>query len=141
MLFRSQVEGVSEHHIGGLSSHAGQLVQLLHGSRNPTLVIFDQAGGATADRLGFGAEKAGGAYQVLQFGRGDVGEFHSRAAALEKGRGHFVNPFIGALGGKNRRHKKLKGVGVIQFTVGVRVGLLEFGNDPASPLEIGRAHV
>lgn len=45
----SQVEGVAENHVGGLSSHARQLVEVFHGLRDLPAVVLDQGGGTTAD--------------------------------------------------------------------------------------------
>ena len=60
-----EVEGVAEDDVGGLSAHAGELVELFHGPRNLAAVILDQGGGAPADGFRLGAEEAGGADEAL----------------------------------------------------------------------------
>lgn len=118
-----QIESVTENHIRGLSAHPGQFVQVLHGPRNLTAVVFHQSSGTTTDGLGFGAEEAGRADQALEFRGWDFRKVLGRPAADKEGGGDFVDPFVGALGGKDRGHQELKRVGVVQLAVGGRVGL------------------
>jgi hypothetical protein len=58
----SQIEGIPQNHIGRLSAHARELVQVLHGPGNLSAVILDQGGGTTTNRLGLGTKKTRGSY-------------------------------------------------------------------------------
>ena len=118
-----QIESVTENHIRGLSTHSGQLVKLFHRLGHLTAVVLDQSSGTTANRLGLGAEEAGRADQALEFRGGDFRKVLGRPAAGKEGGGDFVDPFVGALGGKDRGHQELKRVGVVQLAMSVRVGL------------------
>ena len=118
-----EVEGVAEDDIGGLPAHAGELVEMFHGPRNLAAVIFDQGGGAPADGFRLGAEEAGRADEAFELGGGNVGKMLGRGAALEKGGRDFVDPVIRALGGEDGGDEELEGILVVEFAMGVRVGL------------------
>lgn len=108
-----QIEGVAQNHIGGFSAHPRKFVEMFHRLRNLAPVILDQGSGTAANRFGFGAVKAGGAYDRFKFSRGNFRKIPGCFASLEKGRGHLVDPRIGALGGKNGRDEELQWVGVV----------------------------
>ena len=108
-----QIEGVAQNHIGGFTADSRKFVEMFHRLRNLAPVILDQGSGTAANRFGFGAVKAGGAYDRFKFSRGNFRKIPGCFASLEKGRGHLVDPRIGALGGKNGRDEELQWVGVV----------------------------
>ena len=126
-----EVEGIAEDDVGGLSAHAGELVEMFHGPRNFAAVVFDQGGGAAADGFGLGAEESGGADEAFELGGRDFSKMLGRGAALEKGGCDFVDPVIRALGGEDRGDEELEGILVVKFAMGVGVRLLKPGNDLA----------
>lgn len=102
-----QVEGVAQNHVGGFSAHAREFVEMFHGTRHFTIVVFNQGSGTATDRFGLGAEKSCGADQALQLSCRDLSEVMSRSAAGKEGGSDFIDPLVGALGGENCGDEKL----------------------------------
>jgi hypothetical protein len=114
----SQIEGIPQNHIGRLSAHAWELVQVLHGPGNLSAMILDQGGGTSADGFRLGAEKPGRANQALQLGGWNPGKVLGGAATGKESGRNLIDPLIGALGGQNGGDEELERVGVVQLAVG-----------------------
>jgi len=123
------VEGISEDDVGGFSTDAAEGGELLHGVRNLAVVFLDDVGGGAADGGGFGAEEAGGLDDFFDVGLGGFGERFGSGIFFEEDGGDDVNADVSALGGEDGGDEEFIGVAVVESAFGVRIELLEFGED------------
>lgn len=123
-------EGIAEDDVGGFASHAAEGGEFFHGIGNAAAVPFDDRLATGFDAFGFVPKKAGGLDGFLEFGRGGAGVVCGGGVFGEERRGDLIDAFVGALGGKNGGDEELERIGMVQFTMGVRVGCAEFADDP-----------
>ena len=114
-----------QHHRSGFTGHPRKHQQLLHGLGHLTAVVLHEQARAAHDRLGLVAKKASGLHVGLHIarlhrgGRGGIGE------AGKQGRGHLVDPLIGALGRQHGGHQQFVGRAPIQGTGGLGIELAQ----------------
>ena len=103
-----QAKTDAAHDVGGLAGHAGQPGQFIHLARHFAAEFLADQSACALDALGFVAKETGGTDQFLQLRAVGGGHCFRRRETGEQGRRHLVDPLVGALGRKDRRHQQLK---------------------------------
>lgn len=129
-----RTKGVSQHHVGSLTTHSRKSDQFFQGSRNHPVELRLNLDRQTFYIPSFGSEESSGVHERL-----DVKQFRSskilRCSVLPKeGRGHLIDTLVRALGREHRRNQQLQRALEIQFAMHLRVGLGEDPVDRASAL-------
>ncbi len=116
-----QIERNTANHIGGLSTYASQLREVIQVMRHFPTKLMHQLGCHTNQILGFGlieARRTNNAFQLRNVGVGEI--LWCGIARKEIGR-HHVHPRISALSRKDGGGQQFKRVTVRQFTFGTRI--------------------
>jgi len=125
-------ECVPEHDVGRLSSDTGQGREQLHVRRHFAPVLRDELVRHPKERTGLLAEKAGRDNLPLEVCCRRPGKRLRVGITLEQGRRHEIDARVGGLRRKNRGHKELVRVPVLEFRVRVRVLLRQRVDDAAN---------
>ena len=91
-------------------------------------MFFEERLGAGLQVPGLGSEKAGGFDNFFQLSQGDFCVGKGGGAPLEEDPGDLIDACIRALGGQDGGHQQFQRIGVLKFAVGVRIGVLEQGD-------------
>lgn len=108
-----------EDDVGGFAADALQGLEGFNGVGDAAAVCLFEAAGHGDEVAGFGAGVGDGAdvFEDLVFGGG--GEVGGGGIAVEEGRGHEVDPFVGALGGEDHGDEEFVGGAVVEFALDV----------------------
>ena len=125
---------VAQDQVGGLPAHPRQGQEFLHGAGHLAVVLLQQHPGGKDNVPGLGPEKAAGVnvgFKVLRLRRGQ--SLQGRELGKE-GRGHLVDPLVGALGGETGGKEKFIILLVLQGADAVWVKLFQRLDDGADVL-------
>src|SRR6266705_3416957 len=92
-------------------------------------MLLDNVLSRLGDAFGFVAVKSGRFDLLLKFSEPGVSETLRGAIFFEELRRHDVDALISALGRQDRGDQQFERVGMIQFAVSVRIGLLQASDD------------
>ena len=120
---------VAQQQVGGFAAHAGQPQQLVHGAGHLPAVFVAQHPAGQHNVPGLVLEEAAGVDVLLHLGDISLGKIVQSGETRKQGRGHLVNPLIGALGRQAHGNEKLVIMLIVQRAHGVRVGLLQSFDD------------
>ena len=121
--------GVAEDAVGGFSSDAGQLDELVHGVGDFRFVFFDDGFGGGDYVFGFVFVEAGRADVLLELFRVGAGVVVDGFVFFEEVFCDDVYADIGALGRKYDSDEQLEGVFVFKRDPGVRVSFFQYGEN------------
>ena len=107
--------------LNGEPAHARQSGQRFHVRWHFACVVLHERLCHPDQRFGLGAEKAGRMDLRLEFLLRRLRQCGSGRITLEQRRRDHVDALIGRLRRQDRRDQQLKGVGVVQLGVGIRV--------------------
>lgn len=128
----SNSECFAENDFCGFSTDTRQSYHLIKGLRQFTAIVDNQQPGAFSERLGLVPEKARGANHLFDLHKIGLCNRLRCGPATEEFRSHQIDANIGALRREHRRGKELPGCLIIQFTLGIRIELLQ------TPSDLGR---
>jgi hypothetical protein len=117
--------------VGGFSSHAGQGLEFGAGGGQLPPVFFDDDFRHTRQVFGFVVGVGHAFDDLVNFRRRGPREGVEIRKAFKKGGGYPIDPFVGALGGKNDGYRQLIGVAVVQLGLGM-------GKNAAEPFDDDR---
>lgn len=129
--------GVAEDDIGGFASDAGEIGEGFEIFGDFAVMLLRDGFGGGNEVLGFIAEKAGGADEVFDVFLLRGGESFGVGVFFKEGGRHHVDADVGALRGEDGGDEELEGARVVEFTMGVGIGLPEdfqnFGGGSGTP--------
>ena len=118
-------EGVAQHHVGGLAAHAGESDEIGHGAGNLSAVILDECASHALQGAGLVAEETYGPDLLLQLRQVGLRVVLRGVVLLEETFRDLVDSDVGALGGEDGRHQKLKRVLPLKLGPGFWICFLE----------------
>src|SRR5688572_28673538 len=121
--------GIAEHDVGRLAAYSRQRTKLLHGSRHLAAMFRHNRLRHSNKTLGLIAKEPGGLDDFLDILRLRPGQLEGGWVPGKQRRRDHVHPGISTLSRKDRGAEQFVGVPVVQCATGVRVGLLEKGDD------------
>ena len=119
----------AQDHIGGLSGHTRKAQQVLHRVRDMCVVLVDQQVGRANHILCLVAEEPRRADLLHERVHVGVGKSLHRRIGIEQGFRHLVDVHIRGLCGHDGGKQQFVRVAMVQGTVGIRVVLVEHGQD------------
>ena len=119
------VEGIAEHHVGGLSADTGKRRQFLHSPWDFAGVAVEDGGCATDQVSSLVAIKSDRTDVLFQFCRVGTCVGFDGGILSEQIFGDLVHPHVGALSRENRGHQKFKGARKLKRDVRIVVGLFQ----------------
>ena len=126
-------EGLGHHHGSSLVSDSGKFFEGLEIGWYFTSVLFKQDFRKPVDRFGLPWSQTAGAHNGIDLLHAELHHFSSRVSKFEESRRHDIDPSIGALGGKQDRHQKSEGIGVVQRDRRFGIELFEAMEDIIGP--------
>ena len=129
--------GVAQDDVGGFASDTGKIGQRFEIFRDLAAVLLRDGFGGSDEIFGFVAEEAGGADEVFDVFLLRGGESFGVGVFFKEGGRHHVDADVGALRGEDGGDEELEGARVVEFTMGVGIGLPEdfqnFGGGSGTP--------
>src|SRR6267378_269648 len=100
-------------------------------------MLFNQDSAAGHDAFGLIPEEARGFNFVFQRGTPGLRKLLSRTIFFEQLRGDYIDSLVRALGRQDRGNEQFQWVGMIQFTMSIRISLFECVDDFPYPRSFG----
>lgn len=118
----SDLKGAPENDVGGLATNAVEGDEGFEVLRNLALVKVQELAAAGLDVAGLVAEQADAPDVLGKLFDGCLGIVGGGAVFFEEAGGDDVDLSIGALGGKDGGDQEFKGIGEVEFAMGIGVG-------------------
>ena len=124
----------TQHNIGRLTGHTGQLQEFLHAFRNFFFERLNDPLGRPYQILGLVSKETRASYDLLQLVLIRLGHLAGCRIALKQlGRDH-IHAHIRALGGKDSGNEKLKRIVVMKSAFGIGIFLVQSPEDLSDPM-------
>jgi hypothetical protein len=124
----------TQHNIGRLTGHTGQLQEFLHAFRNSFFERLNDPFGRPYQILGLVSKKTRASYDLLQFLLIRLGHLAGCRKALKQFRRDHIHAHIRALSGKNRGNEKLKRIVVMKSAFGIAIFFVQSPEDLSNPI-------
>ena len=124
----------TQHNIGRLTGHTGQLQEFLHAFRNSFFERLNDPSGRPYQILGLVPKKPRASYDLLQLSLIRLGHVAGCRIALKKLRRDPIHAHICALSGEDGGNEKLKRIVVMKSAFGVGIFFVQSPEDLSDPM-------
>ncbi len=124
----------TQHNIGRLTGHTGQLQEILHAFRNSFFERLNDPSGRPYQILGLVSKKTRASYDLLQLFLIRLGHLAGCRIALKQLGRDLIHAHIRALSGKDSGNEKLRRIVVMKSAFGIGIFLVQSPEDLSDPM-------